>query len=415
MTFGEKLIPAVDIHDGDFEPEVFHKLTLTSKVTVREVCKAIDKYAFVSSPYPVILSVEIHCNLAQQNMVARAMRDTFGDKLVTEKMEDDGHELPSPEELKYRVLFKTKPKVTSAPSTPSKLQPDDRSAMSTSDTESDSALTKIVRRISFGGSSDSSASSAGQPKKAFSDELKCLLVYTAGVKYNGFSKLNKYEPHQQFSVSDRTAERIIKENKADWIKHNFSHLTRIYPKGARLNSSNYDPRPVWTAGNQLVALNWQTIDQGTILNHALFADTQGYVLKPLALRQKISEMPVSARIRIEIISAQRLPLSSDLYVEGQIDEHEQETKVVKGTSMAPAWNETFDWTVTSVPSLLDLTFVRLEIKSKANGLLAQWVRPISAAPKGYHYLPLYDPLFSKYVFATLFVRITVDAIPTGKV
>lgn len=66
--------------------------------------------------------------------------------------------------------------------------------------------------------------------------------------------------------------KIIKENKGDWIKHNFTHLSRTYPKGFRLGSSNYDPTPFWTAGNQIVALNWQTIGKSSDRNIASFAD-----------------------------------------------------------------------------------------------------------------------------------------------
>lgn len=431
----------MDCHDGETEPEVYHKLTLTSRVTVREICKAINKYAFVTSPYPIILSAEIHCNTTQQIHMAKTMREIFGDKLITQPIDDrTSASLPSPEELKYRVMFKAKPKTSSPPSlsinSPSPTRdggffdtttpvPPNSAGIASSDTESDSTskLTKLVRRISFGGggsSNDSTTSSSsaasGQspslpPKKTFSDELKDLLVYTAGVKYAGFSKLNNYLPNQQFSLSDRTAERILKENKPDWIKHNITHLTRIYPKGSRLNSGNYDPRPVWSAGCQLVAINCQTVDQGTILNHALFIDTGGYVLKPLALRLKVLEYPISIIVKIEIISAQRLPLSaSDLYVEGQIDEVEMETKVIKGTSMAPSWNHKMEWTIKTLPSLLELTFVKLEIRAKGKGRVAQWVRPINALPKGYHYLPLYDDMFSKYVFATLFVKIQVEVV-----
>jgi len=88
--------------------------------------------------------------------------------------------------------------------------------------------------------------------------LSDLLVYTAGIKYQGFSKLVNYEPRHQFSVSDRTGSKIIRENQADWVKHNFSHISRVYPKAIRLASTNYDPVPYWSAGCQIVALNWQT-------------------------------------------------------------------------------------------------------------------------------------------------------------
>ena len=53
----------VDIYDGDCEPAVCHGRTSTSKVPVREVCEAIAKYGFVTSPYPVTVYAEVHCGL----------------------------------------------------------------------------------------------------------------------------------------------------------------------------------------------------------------------------------------------------------------------------------------------------------------------------------------------------------------
>lgn len=109
-----KLSPClVDIWDGDKEPCVYHGKTLTSKVSVREISRAIAKYAFVASPYPVIISAEIHCNVEQQDMVADIMREEFGDVLVTGPLPGREHELeqgvrdlPSPEELRGKILLK---------------------------------------------------------------------------------------------------------------------------------------------------------------------------------------------------------------------------------------------------------------------------------------------------------------------
>ena len=243
-------------------------------------------------------------------------------------------------------------------------------------------------------------------------------MYTAGVKYQGFSKLVLYRGSQQFSVSERTAGRIIKENKADWVKHNMAHISRVYPRAVRLNSTNYDPVPCWAAGCQIVALNWQTLDEGMVLNNALFADSRGYVLKPPALRQKLSESTNRYRLRIQVISAQRLPLSSDLYVQGCLSSETSEahpyphrrTSAIKHKSLNPVWDEPLTFEFNTTPSMLELTFVHLEIRNR--NLVAQWVRPVSTAPRGYHHLPLYDPLFSRYVFATLFVRIDVDILHT---
>lgn len=100
----------VDIYDGEIEPAVYHGKTFTSRVPVREICRAIAKYAFVSSPYPIIISAEVHCNLGQQELMAKIFAEEFGDALVSAPI--DGRPkievLPSPEELKGRVLLKAK-------------------------------------------------------------------------------------------------------------------------------------------------------------------------------------------------------------------------------------------------------------------------------------------------------------------
>lgn len=101
----------VDIYDGDEEPVITHGKTLTSKIPLRDICHAIAKYAFVTSPYPIIISAEVHCGLEQQDMIAQIMKATFGDMLVTGHLPNhsiDGEEaaLPSPDQLKKRILLK---------------------------------------------------------------------------------------------------------------------------------------------------------------------------------------------------------------------------------------------------------------------------------------------------------------------
>lgn len=89
--------------------------------------------------------------------------------------------------------------------------------------------------------------------------LLSLLVYTVGVKYRGINKKEEYAPQHMFSLSENTANKMIRSGALmDAIKHNRTHLVRIYPKGTRLKSSNYLPHGYWSAGAQLVAINWQT-------------------------------------------------------------------------------------------------------------------------------------------------------------
>ena len=96
----------MDIYDGEIEPVIYHGKTLTTKVPLRDICQAIMRYAFVASPYPVIISAEVHCGVQQQAFIATIMSDVFGDALV--KAPVDGRPkietLPSPEDLKGRVL-----------------------------------------------------------------------------------------------------------------------------------------------------------------------------------------------------------------------------------------------------------------------------------------------------------------------
>ena len=40
--------------------------------------------------------------------------------------------------------------------------------------------------------------------------------------------------------------------------YHLSQFSRVYPKGTRVDSSNYDPTPMWNAGVQMCALNYQT-------------------------------------------------------------------------------------------------------------------------------------------------------------
>lgn len=56
-------------------------------------------------------------------------------------------------------------------------------------------------------------------------------------------------------------------------RYNKSQLSRIYPKGTRVDSSNFMPQLFWNAGCQLVALNYQTIGERVLA--LISCDTAG--------------------------------------------------------------------------------------------------------------------------------------------
>merc|ERR1719510_1621140 len=100
----------LDCWDGDDgQPIIYHGHTLTTKISFRDVVQTIAEFAFVSSPLPVILSIENHCSLSQQQKMAGIFRDLLGDKLVTAPIAASAsaasavpveHDLPSPNQLR---------------------------------------------------------------------------------------------------------------------------------------------------------------------------------------------------------------------------------------------------------------------------------------------------------------------------
>ncbi|XP_058792410.1 1-phosphatidylinositol 4,5-bisphosphate phosphodiesterase epsilon-1-like [Phymastichus coffea] len=102
----------LDCWDGDDgSPLIYHGHTFTTKIPFRSVVEAIDRSAFVSSPYPVILSIENHCSQSQQARMAQIFQTVFGEKLVSKFLFDsdfDDPQLPSPSALRYRILIKNK-------------------------------------------------------------------------------------------------------------------------------------------------------------------------------------------------------------------------------------------------------------------------------------------------------------------
>ena len=91
----------LDCWNGDDGfPIIYHGHTLTTKISFREVVVAIKKSAFVTSPYPVILSIENHCSVAQQKKMAEIFEDVLGEFLISQPYEEGESVLPSPYQLR---------------------------------------------------------------------------------------------------------------------------------------------------------------------------------------------------------------------------------------------------------------------------------------------------------------------------
>ena len=106
----------IDCWDGaDGEPTVYHGMTFTSKIKFKDVIISIANFAFVASAYPVVLSLEMHCSLPQQEKIAHYLVEHLREKLHRPSGRDlplrpcfgmNLNTLPSPRQLRYKVLVK---------------------------------------------------------------------------------------------------------------------------------------------------------------------------------------------------------------------------------------------------------------------------------------------------------------------
>lgn len=164
--------------------------------------------------------------------------------------------------------------------------------------------------------------------------------------------------------------RFMKRMKAEGPKlldFHRKYLSRIFPAGTRLMSSNYSPSPYWAIGCQMVALNYQGVDASQLMNLGKFTEngSSGYVLKPKILADKRFN-PFCPRvdvlrengehgmdIELSVIAAQQLPpirssrFDTNPYVTVSIhgipkDYQTKKTSVVNSNGLNPRWiNETF--------------------------------------------------------------------------
>lgn len=56
--------------------------------------------------YPVILSIEDHCSVVQQRNMATHFKKVFGELLLTKPVDNNAEELPSPYQLRRKILIK---------------------------------------------------------------------------------------------------------------------------------------------------------------------------------------------------------------------------------------------------------------------------------------------------------------------
>ena len=106
----------IDVHDGIVQdgqliPFVAHAnnfVSVSNKIRLDKVLEVIEKHAFATSEFPVILSLDISCDKENQQAMSVLFKGILGNKLLTERVSSTEKELPSPEQLKGKIILKAK-------------------------------------------------------------------------------------------------------------------------------------------------------------------------------------------------------------------------------------------------------------------------------------------------------------------
>ncbi|XVF69005.1 hypothetical protein PTKIN_Ptkin11bG0046300 [Pterospermum kingtungense] len=272
---------------------VLHGWTLTTPVELIKCLTSIKEHAFSASPYPVIITFEDHLTPDLQAKVAQMVSQTFGNMLFCPES-DSVKEFPSPEELKYRIVISTKPpkeyledkSLSSRRSNshrekdsdediwgamPADLtNDDDKSDCDTSehspwDGDNEACDDRLFRPLGAPAYKNLISIPAGKPKGKLREKLKV-----------------EKDKVRRFSLSEQKFEKATVCHGTEVVRFTQRNILRIYPRGSRVNSSNYKPLIGWMHGAQMVALNMQGYGRSLWLMHGMFRSNGGcgYVKKP---------------------------------------------------------------------------------------------------------------------------------------
>uniref|UniRef100_A0A8C8FMZ7 Phosphoinositide phospholipase C n=1 Tax=Oncorhynchus tshawytscha TaxID=74940 RepID=A0A8C8FMZ7_ONCTS len=450
----------------DEEPYITHGFTMTTEIPFKEVIEAIAESAFKASPYPLILSFENHVDSAkQQAKMAEYCQSIFGDALLIDPLEKypliPAQPLPSPQELLGKILIKNKKKHHHRASTRGSLrrrtgetdslgQASPLNDCHFSDSDGGQLLSNGEERLADRlvkdgdprksiGEGESDEEEEEEPvaelKKPNSDEgtassevnateeMSTLVNYIEPVKFKSFEVANKRNKYFEMSSFVETKGMdTLKSAPIEFVEYNKKQLSRIYPKGTRVDSSNYMPQLFWNVGCQMVALNFQTLDLPMQLNMGVFEYNghSGYLLKPEFMRRTdkhfdpFTENIVdgivanTVKIRVSVISGQFLTDKKvGVYVEVDMfglpadTKRKYRTRTSNGNSLDPVWDdETFVFNKVVLPTLASLRIAVFEENGK---FLGHRICPVSTIRPGYHYISLKNEMNQPLMLPSLLV------------
>eukprot|EP00301_Raphidiophrys_heterophryoidea_P004680 c12016_g2_i1.p1 GENE.c12016_g2_i1~~c12016_g2_i1.p1 ORF type:complete len:629 (+),score=171.72 c12016_g2_i1:174-1889(+) len=283
----------LDIWNGNTEPKVLHGYTMTKPVGLTKCLRVIRKHAFEVSDYPVIITIENHCNAKNKLVLVKIFQTELGDLIYRNSDAEKWRDFPSPEALRRKILIRDKDDKDDGKDETMQLQV----------RHSKPTLSRKSSRLwQKKGQHDQEEESCPDPT-----ELRELITIF-NLKH---SRLARRRAAASSSQAESHLEELHRE-ATDTLKITQRHLVRVYPGGKRVDSSNYDPTLGWSCGAQIVALNWQTPGPQLWVYRGMFSDNGrcGYVLKPEWML--VSEPPVledvnfKRMLRVRVLSARHM-------------------------------------------------------------------------------------------------------------
>ncbi|XP_061757014.1 1-phosphatidylinositol 4,5-bisphosphate phosphodiesterase beta-4-like isoform X1 [Nerophis ophidion] len=263
--------------------------------------------------------------------------------------------------------------------------------------------------------------------------LSAMVNYAQPVKFQSFDVAEEKNIHHNMSsFNESVGLGYLKTNAIEFVNYNKRQMSRIYPKGGRVDSSNYMPQIFWNAGCQMVSLNFQTPDLSMQLNQGKFEynGSCGYLLKPDFMRRSdrmfdpFSETPVdgviAATCSVQVFSGQFLSdkkigtyVEVDMYgLPTDTIRKEFRTRMVMNNGLNPAYNEEpFVFRKVILP---DLAVLRLAVYDDNNKLIGQRILPLDGLQAGYRHISLRNEGNKPLSLPTIFCQIILKTyVPDG--
>ncbi|GAV66610.1 C2 domain-containing protein/PI-PLC-Y domain-containing protein/PI-PLC-X domain-containing protein/efhand_like domain-containing protein [Cephalotus follicularis] len=406
--------------------EVRHGGTLTAPVDLLKCLRAIKDYAFVATEYPVVITFEDHLTPNLQRKVAKMVNKTFGGMLFTLDPESDYlTQFPSPEFLRKKVLISTKP--------PKKyLESQSLKEKEKAQKSENSAAKVVVQNEEKDDLLDDEQFKQDGDEDTAVPEYKRLISIRAGKLKGGSGNLLNVDldEFRRVSLSEVALEDAAKTCGTDIVRFTQRNLMRVYPKGTRITSSNYNPFVGWMHGAQMVAFNMQGYGKYLAIMQGMFRANGGcgYVKKPEFLLHvgpnnevfdPKAKLPVKILLKVKVYLGEgwhsdfRLThfdrcSPPDFYAKIGIagvptDKVKKRTKTLEDEWL-PVWDEEFEFPLT-VPELAILRIKVLEEDATGRPEFAgQTCLPVLELRTGIRAVPLYDKKGQKYRSVRLLMR-----------